>query len=178
MRVPRSVLLGTLVLATGCGVIAGIQELEYQELTEPAPETDATSPVEEVDASIPEPAELDAGDEPTIDAGGEPPPPCTTADFQANDRRGAKKARLITFAAGDAPAPYAPRCMMIRAGQTVTWEGAFRVDPLEAQSQSPPSPITLTAAGNTATFTFVEKGRYRYGSTANLAMRGALDVRP
>lgn len=192
----RFVTMGALVLVAGCGMIAGVRDLEYGEPL-PATETSPTDPLapeagttssggEAIDGSRPDPlatdaatdAEVDAADEPEQDAGAGALPGCTTADFLANDLRGPNKVRLIAFPVAAPPAQYAPRCLMIRVGQSVTWQGNLVVDPLAPRSQNPPSPITLTAAGNTATFTFTQKGRYRYGSTANVAMRGAIEVRP
>lgn len=200
MLVRRAILLSALALVAGCSVVAGVQDLEYADPI-PSTHTSSTDPSQggaadggstsadgaTFDASSIDPldagedgadAEVDAGEEEEEeDTGPLALGACTPADFLANDRRGPNKPRLITFPVG-APAQYTPRCMIVRVGQPVTWQGDFAVDPLEARSQNPPSPITLTAAGNSATFTFVNKGRYRYGSTAKMGLRGAIDVRP
>lgn len=193
MHARRLVTMGALVLLAGCGMVAGVHDLEYAEPV-PATETSPTEPPEagpsstadaSGDASLPDvlvpdaaDAEVDADEEPEEDDGVGAPAGCTAADFQANDRRGPNQVRIITFPVGAPPAQYAPRCLMIRAGQSVTWQGDLAVDPLTPRSQNPPSPITPTGAGNTVTFAFMQKGRFRYGSTANAAMRGAVEVRP
>lgn len=215
MHSRSAVLAGILVLAAGCSVVAGVQDIAYGDPapgtstspTDPAGEVEGGSAAAEDGASVP--ATLDgpptAPDDATVDAtaavdaaadaaladaadaaadaGDDEDGPggagCKAADFAANDRRDPNAARTILFPVPGAQG-YTPRCLMIRAGQSVTWQGDLAVDPLEPRTQNPPNPITLTAAGNTVTFTFAKKGRYRYGSATNpiQAMRGAIDVRP
>jgi plastocyanin len=83
--------------------------------------------------------------------------------------------RVVTFP-GEGPPAYEPKCLVIRVGQSVTWQGDFALYPLEPSSQ--PSPIAPTSVGVSATFTFGEPGRYRYVSTNNRAMTGTVLVRP
>lgn len=69
--------------------------------------------------------------------------------------------------------------MMIRAGQTVTFTGDLAVYPLAPRGTSPsPNPIVLTNAGARVSFTFPDRGRYRFGSPGSPALRAAIEVRP
>ena len=211
---PRLFVASFLLLAAGCSVVAGVQDIAYGDPTpattasptDPAKaEAGASSPTSAHDASATSPASdddasaapadadadvaVDASDAAVVVIDDPPPPPpppppgaapCTPLEFLAGDRRAPNLQRVITLApaAAGGVAQYTPRCMSIKAGQSVTFMADFVMDPLEARSQMPPSPIMPVAAGNSATFTFAQNGRYRYGSTANPSLGGAIDVRP
>ncbi len=199
----RLALFASAALLGGCAAIAGIGDIELSDppppststsATEPAlPEEDAPSPVAD-DAAAPAPPDADAPPDASVDAPLEAaadatvdapivddpddvgPMKCTPADFQANDRRAAAAARTIIFPVAGG---YDPHCMMVRAGQSVTFQGDLAAHPLAPRGTSPaPSPITLTKTGMAVTFTFPVRGRYRYGSPGSPAMRGVIDVRP
>lgn len=114
------------------------------------------------------------------DGGGEPVPVngCTAADFAANDRRAEGAARVVVFPSTPAPGPYAPRCMTISAGQSVTWTGDFGSHPLAQSGGDPSQWIEPTARGSTATFAFPVAGVYGFHCTAHATtMQGAVLVR-
>ena len=182
MRGTRGEFVTAALLAAlaGCSVVAGVKDLEYA-APSPSTETSPTDPASDRatdGGTTSDAANLDAAPAPPRDAGDAASSACAPLDFLLNDQRGPNEARLITFPGGGPHAEYAPRCMIVGVGQSVTWHGDFTIDPLAARSQNPPSPITPTATGNTATFAFMQPGRYRYGSTANVGLHGAIDVRP
>lgn len=171
--------------ATGAEAAAPEAALPVADGSVTPPADSGTVPVD-AGADVPEVADA-SDDAPIVDdppdpvgPGVPPGPACTAPDFAANDRRAANASRTIVLvpAAPGVPAQYQPRCMVIKKGQSVTWQGDFVTEPLQPRSQMPASPIKPVAAGNTATFTFPQKGRFRYGSAATPALRGVIDVRP
>lgn len=77
---------------------------------------------------------------------------------------------------------YAPSCIKVKAGATVTFKGDFFTHPL-AGGGSPPaidasSPIQLTQSGMTATFALPKAGTYPYFCTHHYAvgMKGTIFV--
>jgi plastocyanin len=90
---------------------------------------------------------------------------CDTAQFQ--DRTAAGAMRTVTFGGGLGNA-YSPKCILIAAGQSVTFSGSFAGHPLRpgvganATAGSANNPITSTSAGTTAMFTFPAAGTYPY----------------
>lgn len=94
---------------------------------------------------------------------------CDTAAYVDASAVGAS--RTVTFP--NAGLTYMPKCLLIAAGQTVTFNGAFGTHPLrkgvsgDANAGSPNNPITLTDAGTTATFTFPTVGTYPYICTVH-----------
>jgi plastocyanin len=204
MKAVRASFVVVSLLAAGCGLFAGLEDIEYGEpATAPSPTDPAVAEADaegvsgesgadaaatpsdggdggdvQLEASVTVEPEEDAGDVPDDDDAGNVLAGCTLADFAANDRRAPGASRTITFPVAGPPLQYAPRCLRIKAGQSVTWQGDLAADPLVPLGKNPPSPITPTAVGNSVTFTFANKGRYRYASQTNPAMRGAIDVRP
>lgn len=103
---------------------------------------------------------------------------CTAAMFV--DRTAASAARTVGFggAEGSGALAYAPRCMTVSAGQTVTFTGsgpsAFGGHPLSPgvvsngstpanpMGGSPGNPIPRTTAGQMITVTFPTAGLYPY----------------
>lgn len=89
---------------------------------------------------------------------------CDTASF--TDRTAAGAIRTVSFPG--ASLAYAPKCILIAAGQSVTFSGSFSGHPLRpgvgsnATAGSANNPIMVTNAGTTASFTFPTAGTYPY----------------
>jgi plastocyanin len=104
------------------------------------------------------------------------------------DMSGAITMRTVNFG-GNLGNVYAPNCMGIAVGQTVTFSGSFNAHPLMpglAPSQqggpdagSPNSPIQATSTGASANFVFANPGVYPYYCSLHQAqgMFGAIQVR-
>jgi plastocyanin len=192
-------------VAAGCSLVAGLGDIDYVEPVEASSPTDpvdassvrladASGPLADAaleDASVrPADASEDALDE---DDDAEAPRDasadarvtlfgCDEDDFVAHDGRPVGAARDIVFPsaadAGDADAPsYAPRCMRIAPGQSVTFAGPFSAYPLVPR-RGAGNPIRRTIFGVSATFTFPASGTYGFVSPGRPGMRGAIDVRP
>ena len=72
-----------------------------------------------------------------------------------------------------------PRCVEIKAGQTVTWTGSFATHPLLADEGDKPNPIsTADTSGASATVTFPTAGTYGYKCQVHASMTGAVLVTP
>ncbi len=103
---------------------------------------------------------------------------CTAEDFAANDRRSEAASRVITFSSTATPGPYAPRCMIISGGQSVTWNGSFANHPLEQFGGDESVWIAPTNSGSTAMFAFPVTGVYGFRSARSPStMQGAIWVR-
>jgi plastocyanin len=78
---------------------------------------------------------------------------------------------------GSLGSAYAPRCVLVAPGTTVSFEGAFATHPLSA-TVGAGNPITPTASGTTAAFTFPQAGAYGYQCDLHVAsgMCGAVYV--
>ncbi len=114
------------------------------------------------------PADNDAGSDAAAPVNG-----CTT--FEDDTASGA----TVTGPAGAAPAQYAPNCVHVKVGQTVTWNSDFTAHPLEASGGASPSPIQLTSTGTTVSFTFTTAGTYGFHCSVHPAtMQGAVEVTP
>jgi plastocyanin len=104
---------------------------------------------------------------------------CDDSAFDINDYTGEGASRTINFPTGPAPAQYDIPCMKIKAGQSVTWSGAFENHPLEPAGGSAGSPITLTDTGTEKSFTFPNPGTYGYDCEFHPGdMFGAIRVVP
>jgi plastocyanin len=71
----------------------------------------------------------------------------------------------IAFGGTDPGFNYAPKCLKVSAGATVTWNGDFATHPLdksETRGTLTGNPITMTNTGTTASFTFPTPGFYGY----------------
>lgn len=111
---------------------------------------------------------------------------CTEGDF--TDYSNAAASRVITFPNGSPFLPdgaivnYAPPCMHIKAGESVTWVGDFGNNPLGANDNNPlnPIPALVDDGGPDAAFavTFTIPGRYGYLCVSHGAMKGAIEVTP
>lgn len=88
-------------------------------------------------------------------------------------------ARTIDFPTGAIPSQYTPNCMRVKAGQTVTWNGAFASHPLMASGGDAGNPITTTSTGSTKAFTFPTAGTYGFACMFHGgSMFGAIEVVP
>lgn len=103
------------------------------------------------------------------------------------DRTATEAERVIGFGGerGSGGFAFAPRCMVIAAGQQVTWVGAFASHPLnpgvpgDARGGSPGNPIAVTASGTSASVVFPRAGVFPFvcGMHAFLGMTGVIVVR-
>ncbi len=121
-------------------------------------------------------------------SGGSPLLPGINGCTSFTDATAQSTSRTINFG-GNLGNVYDQKCLLVAAGQQVTWTGSFSVHPLRpglAPSQSggpdagsPNSPIQSTTSGNSATFTFVAAGTYPYYCSVHegQGMFGAVQVR-
>jgi plastocyanin len=112
-----------------------------------------------------------------VDAGGEAGVGNVFLDVGAADQ-------TIDFG-GSLGTVYAPRCLKIKAGQKVTWNGDFSSHPLTAAGCNPPGgdAIPATSTGTTTSVTFATKGTYGFycmnhgaGGGSASAMNGLIVV--
>jgi len=110
---------------------------------------------------------------------------CTPA--MAEDRSGATAERKVQV--GAVGLTFTPKCMTIKAGQSVSFEGTLAGHPLapgnasSATAGSPNNPIMRTATGSSVSFTFPTPGAYPFyceyhSSGAGKDMAGAIYVIP
>jgi plastocyanin len=76
---------------------------------------------------------------------------------------------------------YDPKCLKVKVGQPVTFQGDFSVHPL--RQSCGPAPVLTGGTGTQSTFTFSVAGFYGYycldhGSSTGQAMAGAILVVP
>jgi plastocyanin len=121
-------------------------------------------------------AGTDAAIEAGIDASVEVHAPCLTlADYTT--------ATAVSFG-GAFGNTYSPRCITVRVGMAVTWNGSFIAHPMAAGTGgSPSSPIPSTTTGTTATAMFGTAGYYPFyctahGTAAGTGMAGVVRVIP
>lgn len=107
---------------------------------------------------------------------------CTPYDFAMNDHTAPADPRIIGFPYDPAPAQYSPRCMKIKAGQTITWKGDFRFHPLVPAGGDVPSPITIDPmpSGTERAIAFPSAGFFGFECSTHgaPAMYGAIFVVP
>ncbi len=144
----------------------------------PAVAMDAGGDAEPSEASVGD-AEADASAADASVDGGDVVNGCTAADYALNDESGANGVRTIAFAMAAPAVQYKPNCMKIAKGQSVTWNGDFKLFPLAASGGTTPSPIQPTKKGTTAMFTFPAAGTYGFDSPNEAkTMFGAIEVTP
>jgi plastocyanin len=88
---------------------------------------------------------------------------------------------VITGPSGALPSQYAPNCVHIKVGQSVTWNSDFTSHPLvpTAGVGSSGNPITATSTGTTVTFAFPAAGTFAYNcGIHSTTMLGAVEVTP
>lgn len=93
---------------------------------------------------------------------------CTSFD----DRSAPQAMRTITWQFGPTP-----KCIEIDKNQTVTWQGDFGFHPLEPLGGDMPTPITSTATGMSAMFTFPNSGFYGYHCAVHSGLEGVVHVK-
>ncbi len=72
-----------------------------------------------------------------------------------------------------------PRCVEIKAGQSVTWTGDFATHPLAADQGDAPNPVaSANLAGPSATVAFPTAGTFGFKCTVHSSMIGAVLVTP
>ena len=88
--------------------------------------------------------------------------------------------RVIVVPVDDKQAPYDPNCMIIRAGQTVTWRGNLGRHPLiQRENSTLPNPIPTLAAGTEGTAEFPCPGDYNFSCRNHEdSMLGTIRVLP
>ncbi|HEX7602197.1 MAG TPA: plastocyanin/azurin family copper-binding protein [Polyangiaceae bacterium] len=134
---------------------------------------DTGAPDSGKDSSTPDGA-VDSGAD--VDAGPQPVNDCTVfVDFTAADAG----TPTITGPSGALPAQYAPNCIKVKAGASVTWNSTFASHPLMPSGGDAPNPITLTSTGTTKSFAFPTAGTYGFACQFHsLSMFGAVWVVP
>jgi plastocyanin len=71
------------------------------------------------------------------------------------------------------------RCMQVKAGQTVTFNGNFQSHPLKDQGGDSPNPFASAAPmGNSAAVTFAAAGTFGFVCQFHASMKGAILVVP
>ena len=89
---------------------------------------------------------------------------CSRATPRANTSR---RGTTIAFGGADPGFDYAPKCLKVPAGTTVTFIGDFAMPPARPvrdarTADRQPDPITVINAGTTVSFTFPTAGFYAY----------------
>jgi plastocyanin len=89
---------------------------------------------------------------------------CTNIDFDQYDETAPDASRHIVFSFHANVQQYAPRCMKIKAGDSVTWEGDFTDHPLVGAGGDVPNPvdIAMIATGTLGTIAFPNQGWYGF----------------
>lgn len=118
---------------------------------------------------------------------------CGVSDFAAADYSAADASRIIYFSDSGAVyyadgglIQYSPKCMTIKAGESVAWVGDFTNHYLSPQDNAPNNPIYNGVMGGDSgmgddgsfSVTFDEAGAFGYGCQQHAAMRGAINVTP
>jgi len=120
----------------------------------------------------------DAGSDAAVDTGSDAAAAingCTTFTDMTAD------GGVITGPSGAVAAQYAPACIQIKAGQSVTWNSDFTNHPLvpTAGVGTQPNPITATSTGSTVTIAFPSAGTFAYNcGIHSTTMLGAVEVTP
>ncbi len=146
----------------------------------------SSSPTTDADASTAQDAseEADAGvdtgaPDTSPDASVTPVNGCGPTEFAASDHTAASDPRAITFATTPSPVQFSPSCMMIKAGQTVTWSGDFSDHPFEPMPAVPDDPIMDVTSGTTTSVTFPDAGTFGFDCAMHPSiMHGAIEVVP
>jgi plastocyanin len=106
------------------------------------------------------------------------PVKCTQPEFDANDHT-AGAVPDVVFPSDSNPVQYAPNCLKVKKGATVTWKGSFQNHPLQAAGGESSTPITLTNSSTAKSFTFAATGSFGYECMFHPAlMFGAVQVVP
>jgi hypothetical protein len=87
------------------------------------------------------------------------------------DRTAAGADRQLTWDFSIATDP--ERCLQVRTGQTVVWQGDFETHPLGGQGGDNPNPIGLNVNGSV---TFNTAGTFGFTCLVHSSMKGAIQV--
>jgi plastocyanin len=94
---------------------------------------------------------------------------CTT--FEDRTAEGANRTLTWDFSITTSP----DRCIRVKAGQTVTWEGSLEAHPLLPSGGDSPSPVSGVDT-TTGEVTFPSAGTFGYVCDVHPAMLGAVEV--
>lgn len=186
---------GTAALTIACGSNAtvghdaGPGATDAPSVTDAPLSTDVSNSVDAQPASSDQPAASDApvtSDAPTAANDAPTAVPllndCAAMDYV--DRTGGADDRTVTPRGSTS---YSPRCMTIRAGQTVTFSMSFAAHPLSAgvphgssAGATTPSPILTQRSGSSYAVTFASTGYFPFYCTTHghLNMAGVVRVSP
>jgi plastocyanin len=84
---------------------------------------------------------------------------CGCTEATADDLT-AQTSVTVSFG-GNVGLHYSPKCILVAPGTSVSFEGEFSTHPLSATAGTG-NPITHTASGTTAAFTFTQAGAFGY----------------
>jgi hypothetical protein len=129
--------------------------------------TDAGTPT---DSGTPSDSGSSVDASPPVDAA-TPNGPAINGCTQYVDRTADAASRTLVWSFSIANAP--ERCMIVKAGQTVTFQGDLAIHPLAAKGGDAPSPIT-----NVASVKFANAGSFGYVCTNHPSMTGVVYVLP
>jgi plastocyanin len=88
---------------------------------------------------------------------------CTNVDFDQNDLTAPDASRIVVFSFDPQPVQYKPRCLKVKANETVRWEGSFASHPLVSSGGDVPNPIDGVMVDASAGFvTFPNPGWYGF----------------
>lgn len=94
---------------------------------------------------------------------------CTDSSYADNTAAGATITWDFTVS---------PKCVKIKAGQTVTWNGDLTTHPLNPFGGDQGSPVPSVAAGTTTKGTFPTAGTFGFHCANHPSMLGAIKVVP
>jgi plastocyanin len=106
---------------------------------------------------------------PTPDAGSSSLNGCTDSSYVDNTAGGATITWDFTVS---------PKCVKIKAGQTVTWNGDFALHPINPFGGDQGSPVPSQTTGKSASGTFAKAGTFGFHCTNHPSMLGAVKVVP
>jgi plastocyanin len=145
---------------------------------------DATSPAVDSSAAVEDAKVADSGHDAAVDASAAVIPTlngCTPEMYVDNSASSAT--RTVVFG-GSTGLAYAPKCMIIAAGQKVTFNGSFTAHPLAKGNSADPnagsadSPIVDVSSGDSKEITFPTAGTYPYYCTVHKPnMAGSIHVK-
>jgi plastocyanin len=108
-------------------------------------------------------------------------PKCSLGELSQSIHTAPDDPRLIRAPSDNKEAPYVPNCMMIRAGQSVTWQGDLRDHPLtDREDSDEPNPSRPTSVdATTVTYTFPCPGDFNFSCRNHRdTMLGTIRVLP
>lgn len=105
---------------------------------------------------------------------------CSDEELAKSDATAPSAARVVTASDRDEETPFSPRCLTIRAGQTVTFMARFSSHPLiQREDSTLPNPIPTVQEGSSASVKFDCPGDYNFSCrTHQDNMEGSIRVVP